>query len=423
MALPTGGSKRGSAPYLAEGTVFMAKRRFLAVYEAIKYELPVFVLLTAQLIPQGFDFSKDAYASVLVLDYRIGFAPRLFMGSVLSLFTRFKGSRELNIFFAVMFAVCFFLISWTAGRIIRAAADENQKMTVFFVALFLAGPFSTAFLFPVLLSLDRFLVLFTVAILLVIGKPRLRWLTPVFLFMALATHHVFAFTYMPAVAIVVLYELYVKKDKPTVLFATAAFITMAVFCGYFFLYGGTDRFADYRELVAYAKTQTDIPIREDFYAGYFFLQPSSFSNYLFKYTTIEMAPFRRDMLVNLFLLPLIVLFFVIWKQAIQNSGSRFEKFIFLLCLLVPLARIPMYFLVSDLFRGRVGVVVVEFFLLFWMLYYRNEAVEQSAAKVWAFLGKNRLAALMLVAYYAAAYASVEKSEWWRDLFRQLTGNL
>lgn len=222
----------------------MAKKRLLAVYEVIKYELPVFILLTVQLIPQGFDFSSDAYASVLVLDYRIGFAPRLFMGSVLSLFTRFKGSRELNIFFTVMFAVCFFLISWAAGRIIRAAADGNQKMTVFFVALFLAGPFSSAFLFPVLLSLDRFLVLFTCAALLLLGKPKLRWLVPVVLFMALATHHVFAFTYMPAVAIAVLYELHVKKDKHTIVFAAAAFLTMAVFCGYFFLYSGTDQFAD-----------------------------------------------------------------------------------------------------------------------------------------------------------------------------------
>jgi hypothetical protein len=395
------------------------KSLLLKVYDKLKYEFPIFILLTIQLIPQDLDFAKDPYASILSLDYRIGFAPKIFMGSVLALFTDYRGHKQVNVFFTVIFILSFILLAWVAGRLIRSAGDDTKQIMIFLVALFLAGPYTTAFLFPQLFSPDRFLVIFTLLALLVLSKPKIKWLLPVILFMALATHQMFAFAYMPVIAVLLLYEMNNSNfSKKAVVFSAVNFLTMAFASAYFFLFTGLKNFS-LNQLISYAETKTDIPIRKDMIEGYFFLNPFKFIKYT-KAISFNMDSLNDEIRAVIFLIPLILIFFFIWKNAMKYSTNKFEKFIFILCFLVPLARIPLFVMTTEVYRGRIGMILVQFFLLFYFLYKGNSAVTESVKKISEFFSKNVFLAMLIVAYFALTFFQYNITQPWRDIFEKLT---
>lgn len=397
----------------------MCRMKAKLLYDKIKYELPIFLLLLIQTIPQNLDFSEDPYASLLALDYgAIGFAPRIFPGSVMALFFDYRGHRQINIFFGVILVLTFLLVSWVAGRLIRTADDDVKKMMIFFVALFLAGPYSSAVLFPQMFAPDRLLVLFTLLGLLIMNIRLVKWLLPFILFAALATHNIFTFTFMPAIAILLLYELYTTGySKSNKFFCVINYLTMFTFTAYFYLFSGLQRMT-LAELIAYAGTKTDIPIREDMYLGYFFADPRRLFAGIQSYMSANDV-IRSEYRAILFLLPLIILFLFIWKNSFSASKNRFEKFIFILCILAPLARIPLLPINSEVYRGRVAIAFVQFMLLFYFLYRKNPAVTQSVKRLGEFLQRNRLLMLLLAGYLAMAFAALRFLEPWRALFEAL----
>lgn len=386
------------------------------LYEKLKYELPVFMLLLIQTIPQNLDFSKDAYASLLALDYgAVGFAPRIFPGSVMALFFDYKGHRQINIFFGVILILTFLLVAGMAGKLIRAADDDVKKTFIFFVALFLAGPYSSAAFFPQMFTPDRLLVLFTLLGLLVMNKRLAKWLLPFILVAALGTHNMFTFTYMPAIAILLLYELFASRySKSSRWFCAVNYLTMFVFTAYSYLYFGLQSMT-LPELVAYAGTKTDVPIRGDMFMGYFFADPSVLFAGINAYMSARDV-IQSEYKATLFILPLIIIFLLIWKNAFRASTNKFEKFIFVLCVLVPLTRIPLLPINSEVYRGRVAAVFVQFVLLFYFLYRKNPAVTQSVKRLGDFLQRNTLIMLLLVGYFAMAFASLWFSDPWRAFF-------
>jgi hypothetical protein len=385
-----------------------------------RYELPVFIMLLIQLIPQNLDFSEDTYSSMLVLDYRLGFAPRLLPGSVLALFTDYRGRVQINIFYAVVFLLSYILVAWIAGRLIRAADEDMKKTMVFFVVLFFACPFSNAFLFPQLYSPDRFLVLFTLAGLLFIGKHRLKWLLPFVAFFAMATHPMFAFAYMPLIFILVVYELYRSGfSKESAVFCVINFIAMAASTVYFYSFSGLKNIS-LQEILLLAQAKTDIPVRAIMFET-FILRPSLDVIGDLKDTFLLGDVLDSELRAAVFILPIIILFFFVWKNAIKKSESKFEKFIFILCCLVPLARIPLFFTTTELYRGRIAMILTQFFLLFYFLYSKNNAVTGSVRKIGEFFERNILVMMFVVAYLAMAFSTLFFPEPWKNLFSELLG--
>lgn len=397
----------------------MCRMKAKLLYDKIKYELPIFLLLLIQTIPQNLDFSEDPYASLLAVDYGIlGFAPRVFPGSVMALFFDYRGSREINIFFSVIFILTFLLVSWMAGRLIRSADDDIKKVTIFFVALFLAGPYSSAVFFPQIYAPDRLLVLFTLLGLLIMNIRLVKWLLPFILFAALATHSIFTFTFMPAFVVLLLYELYESGySKSNRWFCAINYLSMFSFTAYFYLFPGLQRMT-LDELIAYAGTKTDVLIREDMFEGYFFADPHRLFAGIQSYMSANDV-IRSEYRAILFFLPLIILFLFIWKNSFSASENKLEKFIFILCIFVPLARIPLFPINSEVYRGRVAVIFVQFTLLLYFLYRRNPAVTKSVKKLGEFLQRNTLLMFLLIGYFAMAFAALDFSEPWRALFEAL----
>jgi hypothetical protein len=409
------------------GDASLAGKSFVAKgYEKVKYELPVFILLLMLFLPQNLRVTNDIYSTLHIFDYRIGFAPRLLIGSIMSLFTDYKSQAFMESFFSVVFIMEALLFAFVAGRIIRKAGLETRETTVFFVVLFFAVPYSLGVLYPRLLSLDRFLVLFTLLALMVLNKKGFKWIVPVLIAAGLATYHGFAFTYMPAIALLLIYEVIKnKKSAQSILLCAAGFVTMAVFSTYFFLFDGLDNFQTIDDLIAYAAGKTDLQ-----FVGYFkevaqnllLISPSDF--YWNLVVPAEgYKDLTREIIAMIYLSPLIAVLFSVWKNAVKASSKKAEKFVFVLCILAPVARFPMFILSTNYYRGRTSVIIVQFFLLFYFLHTQNPAVLSAVKKIGDFFKKNYLLFLAMVIYFAMPFLAYNTGELWSALTAVLAGKL
>jgi len=392
---------------ILDGNKFVSKKNnlFFRTFERVKYELPIFILLFLFFIPKRSDLARnDVYVTMLIFDYRIGFAPRLFIGSVMSLFTDYKSLHFMNNFMDIFCVATLVLFAIVAGRIIRKAGDKAKEMPIFFIILFIVVPYTRAVLFPgPIVSFDRFLVVFTLLALIAINKKVIKWFVPILIFMGLATYQGFAFTYMPVIAILLIYEIFRnKKSKESIALCVVAFTTMAVFSVYFFLYHGIDSFKNVDELLAYAANKTDLreylkgfDIRYTL-NGYLFTKPATFFwSYI---VSAGWKGWKSEVFGIIYLMPIFVTFFIIWKNSIKSSSNKAEKFIYILCILAPLARLPMFLFSTNFLRGRASIVVVQFFLVFYFLYIGNKTVAESAKQVVMFFRRHILLFILMVVY-------------------------
>lgn len=395
--------KKKVSPAVLKYNSLLEKHFFFRLLDKIKYELPILAVLLMFYAFQHDFFTGDIYNILHIYDYRIGFAPRLFIGSLMSLFTDYKSSVFINKFFNVFCIASIFLFSYVAGRVIRKSDDKVRNTAIIFILLFLAVPYSRTVFYPRLLSLDRFLVVFTLLALIVISKKGFRWFVPVLIIMSLATYHGYAFTYMPAVVILLVYEVYRNKNsKQSKALCIVGLLVMAIFSAYFFLHPGLNSFGSVEELIAYSLDKTDI---RDYVGEFgvkwalsgFGVPPKELWSLSVETGVLKGLDSEVKGMLNL--LPLLLIFFLIWLNSIKKSEGKFEKLIYFLCMVAPLMRLPMLVLSQNYFRSRVSVVVVQFFLVFYFLYVKNPVVSESARKIGDFFRKNYWLFTIYVLYF------------------------
>ena len=350
----------------------------------------------------------------------------------MSLFTEYKSLAFINGFMDVVSAITLVLFTVLAGRLIRKADENTGDITIMLVGLFFAVPCAISALYPRLHSIERFIILFTVLSLIVINRKGWKWLVPFFIVGGLASYQGFAFTYMPAVAVVLIYGVYRDNtSRQSVALCVVGFITMAVFSAYFFLYPGISSYETAEALILAFEGKTDFVIGTEstFSFGWPYTEvvrqflirsPGEFQEFASSANDI-LGGLRTEARVFLRLSPLVLFFGILWISALRKSKNKLEKFIFLLCLFAPLARTPMFLLSQNFFRGRVAVIIVQFFLLFYFLYSENRCVRDTIENIGSFLKRFELAYYLVIAYLALPFFSYSTGTWWKTIltfFRQ-----
>lgn len=397
---------------------------FLCALDKVRYELPIFLFFLVFYPVQHFDIDYDVYSSLLAFDYRIGFAPRLLIGSLMSLFTDYKSIAFMHTFYIIFFLLSALLFAFVAGRLIRGVSGKTREITVIFILLFLAVPYSFTALYPRSVSVDRFMIVFTLLSLILISKKGFKWLVPLLLAMGLATYAGFAFMYMPAIAIVLLYETY--KEKPSaggkVLFLLS-FLVMAVFSAYFLLYDGVKTYTDVDSLLAYATSKTDLFYSNFFRAaveGFLLTTPEDF--FLNDVVPLDgYKGFYHEFTSTLFLLPLYTIFFLVWQRSIKSSQNKVEKFIFILCLLAPVARLPMFIVSTNYFRSRIALVIVQFFLVLYFIHRKNQTVTEVVKRIGLFFTNHVFLLLIMIAYYALHFLALDTGSIYSKIINAMVG--
>lgn len=375
-------------------------------------EIQCFLLIFAFFIIRYLTFpqirSSELPSSVTIFylfTYDLGFIHRALIGSTIALFTDYLTEETLKLVISFSTIMLLALVSLMLGRVI-SKSDPNLKPTVIlFVFFLLTAPFShTLYVERHLGRLDIYWLLFTLLGLACMNRPVIRWVLPLLCFAAIATHHGFLFTYMPAIAIPLLYEVYRNKysKRSILLFATSCFV-LIIFSLYFQFFLPKMNFYNADSLGIYLSGSTNMKIAFDaIYADYFASQ-DYLKNLIWPMAKGYALPVMLTFIA--LSLPLIIIFSVFWRLSIRNAENNFLKFVFVLCALSPLSFIPAAVFGADWERWWAAVINCQFIFIFYFIASSEKSILLALKSIGKFFTRHLLVLFLALAFSATAMLS------------------
>jgi hypothetical protein len=343
-----------------------------------------------------------------VLSYDLGFIPRAFIGSVIALFTDYLTTKGFEILATAVTLTMLAIVSALLGKAIGKSEPDLKPAVIIFTFLFLTAPLClTNMLERHFGRLDTFLLIFTLVGLVCLKRTGFKWAVPVLCFAAVATHPGFIVTYMPALIIPLLYEVYSSKNskKSIVLFSACCLIFVSFFI-YFQFLSPQVNFAGAEDLAEHLSKRTDMKIATPMlYLEYFAPHKSTLSNpssiSCFLWPMIRSFALPAILVFTAISSPLIIIFGTVWKASFRKADNNFLKFIFVLCALAPLAFIPAAMFGQDWERWWAAAISCQFILIFYFVFSEEKVLTDSIKKVYDFFSVHTLMLLCIFAFSGA----------------------
>ncbi len=364
------------------------------------YELPIFSFLLFEFFVMIPDKVVDSIAMAsYLITYKFGFASKALVGSIFSLFTDIITSNAIYNMAVIAFMILIAFISSLLGTVIRRSRSEVRPSVILFVILFLSSPLSVTYLLGMYLGrFDTYWIIITLVSLLFLKKPFLRWTIPLLCGIAISVHQGYMFSYMPSLAIPLLYEIYKNKYSKIniAVFLLSCFSAILLFIIFQVSpskvpFDNALYFSDY--LSNFADFKVSVVM---LYNVYFANFKESFYGYVQPLLLSYVVPACITILT--YSLPLILIFGVLWKNCFCNTGNRFLKFIFILCAFSPLIFIPIIFLLNDLDRYISAIINTQFILIFYFIYSNESSVIDSVIKIGNFFDKHFLLLIVTIIF-------------------------
>jgi hypothetical protein len=393
----------------------MAVMKTKPLWDKIKYEIFIFAVLAAQAL---FSLARNGgiptnFLTFYLLDYKIGFISRAFIGSFIGLLTQRVTEKWLTGFILLTFLLVYALLALLLGAMLRRVPSEQKSAAVFLVAVFLFANFSVKVFVHNIGLLDIYLYLFVLLAAICLKNKYARWLLPLICLAGVATHYGFVMIFFPLVFVMLCCELSRATHKASGVALTAASVA-ATLAGsvYFVIFSNSFIRLDRETVLTYLQSKSGFPVWRFFVEGILFyndtntgIQVSGFSGFLEILRETAAESFRPAGFAGslILLTPLFLFFFFIWKNAIKYSTGGFEKTVFLFCLALPLPLLPWFVFSTDTPRFLAEIIVVQFSALFYMLFDGNKAVTASLKKTEDYLKKYPLVLLLLLVFSLSAF--------------------
>lgn len=175
--------------------------------------------------------------SLYVLDYSMGFCPRLLPGAVYKALVGVYEYAPVSAFVTVFYLLLAALVSFFMERFYAVAPQKERKICLVLIFLILAGPFTFGIYIREFGMLDLYwVVLFAIGLLL-LPKKRLKWLIPLCL-IGMSFVHFAALLCYAAVLLLLLFFFAAKAEDQNekrqyyILFALCLLVTVGL-SGYF----------------------------------------------------------------------------------------------------------------------------------------------------------------------------------------------
>jgi hypothetical protein len=372
------------------------------------YELVIFAFMLFEFLFLTFSKVTDSNTrTAYLLTYEFGFNSQALVGSIISLFTEIVTGQMIYVVSVISYLILTIQISLILGMLIRHAQQELKSSTIVFSLLFLASPLSVTYLLGMNTGrLDIYWIILTLLALVFLKRPVLRWTIPLLCVGAISVHQGYMATYMPALAIPMLYEVFKSKFSKIYAavfsFSCLALISLFVFFQFFPAHIPFDNavdFADY--LSAKSDFTASVPM---LYVGFFAPLKESLGEYVLPLSASYSLPVGISFLA--FSLPLIFVFTCIWNKSFKHTENKFLKFIFLLCAASPLVFIPAAFIANDWDRYWAAVINSQFILLFYFVYSKESAVTAFVKKVGDFFNMHFLLFIVIIVFMNSLTFSV-----------------
>lgn len=368
--------------------------------DIISYEIIIFGFLLFEFFALVSEKNLGAWEKTFYLvTYEFGFISRAFIGSIFSLFTDYITDKMIYVSSVIFFLILIVMISLLLGRLIRKSKPDMKTPTIIFIMLFLASPFSVTYLLGFHIGrFDTYWIIITLLALVFLKNPVLKWSIPFLCAVTVSIHQGYMDTYMPALAIPMLYETYKHKYSKTsfAVFILSCITMIAFFIAFQFFpadipFDNAIDFADY--LSQHADFRVPAP---QIYVEYF----APFLEYWLEDITPLMKTFALPLTLTylLFTSPLLIIFGFIWKRSFKCADNRFKKFIFFLCAATPLAFIPAAIFGLDWDRWWAAALNTQFILVFYFIFSNEISVTSHVKTIAAFFEKHFLLLLLLILF-------------------------
>jgi len=364
------------------------------------YELAIFAFLLFEFLFLTYNKVGDSNTrTAYLLSYEFGFHSQSLIGSVIYLFTDKITSRLIYLIAIAAFLILAFQISILLGCLIRTSPQSMRSSVIIFAVLFLASPLSVTYLLGMHTErLDVYWIFITLLATVFLKRPVLRWLIPILCAIAVSVHQGYMSTYMPALAILLLYEVYRSKYsvKSIAVFILSCIIMIVLFVFFQFAHPSYP-FENAADFAKYLSAKSDFSASAPMlYIGFLAPFKDWFYGYVLPFTKSYALPLGIVLLT--FSLPLIVVFLYVWRQSLRNADKKFLKFIFLLCVAAPLVFIPAAVVANDWDRYWAAAVNNQFILVFYFIYSKEEAVIDGVKKVGDFFVQHLLLLILILIF-------------------------
>lgn len=311
-------------------------------------------------------------------DLSIGFTSRLFIGSILSLFTDVLTAQTINIFAKTALYISFILQSLLTAAVIKKGIGEKNLFIILFAVIFIVDPLTVtqyAFYFGVL-DLYNYIVFLVTVFIFVKGKSNLQFAVPLLCFVGLLIHYQFFFAFFPALFVLGLYRT-VNSERKELRKEFGAFSlnTAVGVVGFFWFSVFAKNFLrmNVDEMITYVSSKTDpesVYIFEDYLKYYLFdvykgEQFDSYGQSLKELISINMGLTKPSVYIKYltFAVPLIIIFWILWGILIKREKG-IRKLPFIAASIMPFALVFELILSSDVWRWASSTVVCQFGVLF-----------------------------------------------------------
>ena len=300
------------------------------------------------------DFSglvDSDYYPLYVVNYDCGFSSRLLVGAVFSLF--FGEVLSVQALTAVLFGVYILLCLSLSIFINSYLKNTDFEMLGIYSAFMIVSPAFVSVLnyFGIL---DIFWFFCAMGSLAVVGKKGLRWLVPVFCIIGLAIHEVFLTTYLPVIAIAVLYQLIKKPCLSNFIFVAVCAVSLGAASVYFLILGDGTMKMTADTMAEFAKSRLDAGFDDWYLRSVFFWEIPNVEKYegffgYLQYNLVEWLKINPSALqtIGFFLLSDIlssIPFVYIIAKAFRKAESPAMKLVyFCSMLLVPVLLLQVLF--------------------------------------------------------------------------------
>lgn len=365
-----------------------------------RYEIVIFLFLFFEFLLLISERNLDLWVlTPYLITYKFGLLPRAFVGSVLSLFVEEITKKTIYAVAIICFILLISQISILLAKIIRRCEQDNKLSVMIFTILFLASPLSVTYLLGGYIArFDMFWIIITLISLVILKNRILRWAVPLLCAVAIMIHQGFMVTYMPAVVIPMFYEIYKNKysKKSMVIFGLSCFSMIFVFIFLLFAQKNIpfDNTADF--VNSLPKNAGFTPEYHMVYSEYYCLFPNWTVHVVLPILSSIALPVALTLLV--FSIPLIIIFYIIWKQALRTEENKFLKLVFFLCTAAPLLFIPASMFATDLDRWWAAVINNQFIIIFYFIISKEISVIASVNKVGNFLKEHLLLLSFIVIF-------------------------
>jgi hypothetical protein len=114
-------------------------------------------------------------------------------------------------------------------------------------------------------------------------------------------------------------------------------------------------------------------------------------DHISSYNSTVIPIFKFDgswsVLINI---PIIALFVFFWINIILQEKERIMKLFFLIPIFILLYHVPVFFLFFDFGRWMIMIVLIQFILLFYLIYMEDKTVLKVMGSMVPFINKNRV---------------------------------